>query len=134
MKLRFEEISDTTLALSVGFVGALSMGIGVSMYRSPFSALPGYDAAITMGLLGFLLAVLHGVPYRKVLLAMAPIVAIQIVGGQRYRASVFALVGFQLAIYGIVGLVMSALYNKSLRDKSEGKLGGSSHGATPRAV
>jgi hypothetical protein len=132
MKLRLADISDTTLALSVGFVGALSMGIGVSMHRNPFSALPGYDAAITMGILGFVLAILHGLPYRRVLFAMAPIVAIQIVGGQRYRASVFALVGLQLALFGIVGLVMSALYNKSVRDKLEAKAGGSPNGAKPR--
>jgi len=119
--MKLKNVSDTTLALLVGFSGAASMAIGVSMHRHPFSALPGYDGAITMGLLGFAFALLHGVPYRKLLLALGPIVAIQIVGGQRYQASVLALVGLELALFGVVGLVMSALYHRSLREKTATK-------------
>jgi len=99
--------SDTTLAMTVTAIGLAGVAFGVVTERQPFAMLPGMDGALTMGILGFAFALLHGIRYRDVLRALIPVLGIQIGGCLVHGESVPAIVGLELTVVGVVGLAMA---------------------------
>jgi len=68
----------------------------------------GMDGVLTCGILGFLLVVLDGHSFRRVLDIMAPIVVIQLAASVSQSLSLFWFFGLEALVYGCVGLVMTA--------------------------
>ena len=106
---RLSEISDATLSLIVAVVGMVGIAIGFSTVAHPFNISPSLDGALMAGQLGFVLAMLHGLKFRRVLWMMAPVIGVLAVAALRQHESAFALVGVTLTLYGVVGIGLSLL-------------------------
>ena len=105
----FALLFSTTLLVS-GFAlvkGALS--------RSPaaLQMLPSFDGCLATGIVGVLLALLHGVPYRAALFYIGvPVVAIQLAVTRAANVSFVsfvAMLGAELIAWGLFGLPHSRL-------------------------
>ena len=72
------EITDRKIATILAVSGPLLIAIAFARTAHPFNMLPGMDGAFTCGQLGFVLAMLHGIKFRRVLQLMLPIVAIEL--------------------------------------------------------
>lgn len=72
-------------------------------HRTPFVMRPGTDGALTAGALGCLLALLHGISFRRVLKLMVPIFVLQLVLCLRFGVSPLAFFGSQLVAIAIFG-------------------------------
>jgi hypothetical protein len=102
------EISDRKLAMILAGAGPLLIAIAFARNPHPFNMLPGMDGAFTCGQLGFVLAMLHGIKFRRALQLMLPIVAIELACCIIHQVSGFAVLGVQALLYGLVGLWVTA--------------------------
>lgn len=96
-------------ALALVIVGAATIAIGFATHRQPLAVSPAVDGTLTMGVLGLLLALAAGVPYPRALYLMAPVVIVQLIALLRGGDSI-APVGIELALTGVIGLVLLALH------------------------
>lgn len=103
------KISDATLALATAVLGMVGVAIGFSTVSHPFDIPTSLDGILTALQLGFVLAVLHGLQFRKALTIMTPVLAVLAMAAIRQHQSVFALLGVTLAVYGVIGIGLSAL-------------------------
>lgn len=81
-----------------------------SVLRNPaaLQMLPGIDACLAAGIVGALLALLHGVPYRVTILGlMVPIALIQIAACAAVRVSFVPMLGVEMAVLGLFGVVVN---------------------------
>jgi hypothetical protein len=101
----------------LALVGAGGVALAVTLLRgaNAFEWQPGVDGVLTMGLLGFVLLMLHGVGFGRALTVMAPILALQIPLFLLNRAPVFALLGLELVFFGAIGLGSSAGHTRPSR-------------------
>ena len=113
--LSYLRSSDTALASVVAAIGLAGVTYGTLTMRQPFAMLPGMDGAVTMGVLGFAFALLHGLRYRDVLRMLIPVLGVQIGGCLVHGESVVAIVGLELTFVGVVGIAMAAVLS-SLSD------------------
>ena len=88
--------------------GPVLIAIAFARNPHPFNMLPGMDGAFTCGQLGFVLAMLHGIKFRRALQLMLPIVAIELACCIIHQVSGFAILGVQALLYGLVGLWVTA--------------------------
>lgn len=95
---------DHRLATALALGGGISLAAAFIVTRHPFDMPPSMDGVFVCGVLGFVLAMLHGLPFRRALLVMAPIVVIQLAAFASYRVVPFGAFGMQAVIYGLVGL------------------------------
>src|SRR5262249_1851726 len=72
-------------AVSIAF-GALAIGVAYQLSRAPFVMLPSLDGALTVGVVGVLLALAGGLPYRRALLLLSPVLVAQLVAARLYSA------------------------------------------------
>jgi hypothetical protein len=98
---------DLTPALAVLVAGAASLVASVLTARDPFHFVPAMDGLVTVGAVGFLLALAGKVPYRVALVAMLPIVGIQALGARVHHASFLATVGIEALVAGMVGVALA---------------------------
>ena len=106
------EDRQLSIALALTAGGALSFGFAVRQHPGALSMLPAMDGCLTIGLVGFALALLGGVPYLRALLLMSPVVAIQLLGARTYGMSPVALLGLEALAYGVLGTAI-ALHGRS---------------------
>ena len=107
-------ISLTSLAAAVAALGLASMTIGMATHAGPIYYMsPALDGAYAMGLIGFALLILHGVRYRNALRFIAPVLCIQVAAAAQEGASVFGMIGSEVAVFGFIGLVLSWLASKT---------------------
>ena len=104
-------------------VGLAGVTYGVTSVHQPFAMLPGMDGALTMGVLGFVFALLHGLRYRSVLQMLIPVLGIQIGGCLAHGESVVAVVGLELTFVGAVGVAMAAVLSHISHDALSGRRG-----------
>ncbi|WP_437579390.1 hypothetical protein [Sorangium sp. So ce887] len=72
--------------------------------------LPGAEGCLTAGIVGVLLALLHGIPYRTALLSIAaPLVLVQVLASELAGSSFLPVVGIELTALGLFGLPLSRL-------------------------
>jgi hypothetical protein len=105
--MRLGKISDGSLGTLLATIGIIMMCAAVLTDKQPFAALPGMDGAMTAGTLGFILALLHGLSFRRSLQLMTPIVFVQAVGSTLYQCNIVALIGLELGIYGLIGIAVT---------------------------
>lgn len=103
-------------AMNLGMAVALLVGGSIlwigALLRNPMalSMLPGFDGCLTAGVVGILLALLHGIPYRTALLYLAvPIIALQLMVSAAMRVSFFPMLGIELCALGLFGLPFSRM-------------------------
>lgn len=113
--------SDAFLAGVVTLCGILGVAYGVLTQPQPFAMLPGMDGALTAGVLGFGLALLHGMRYRDVLRMLIPVVGIQIGGCLVHGESVVAITGLELAVVGVTGVLMALALARAERPSRRGR-------------
>lgn len=102
------ERSPLELWLAFALLAAGSALWLTSVLRNPaaLQMLPGTDACLVAGLVGALLALLHGVPYRVVILGlMVPIALIQLAACAAVRVSFVPMLGVEMAVLGLFGVV-----------------------------
>lgn len=102
-------LSDATLAFGLAVLGMAGIAVGWLTSANPFVISPGLDGTLTMVQLGFVLALFHGLGYRKTLSTMLPLLSILVIAALFQRESPWALVGVTLMLYGIVGLGVTML-------------------------
>jgi hypothetical protein len=100
--------SDRKLAMMLAAAGPVLIAIAFARNALPFNMLPGMDGAFTCGQLGFVLAILHGINFRRALQLMLPIVAIELACCIIHNVSGFAVLGVQALLYGLIGLWVTA--------------------------
>jgi hypothetical protein len=71
------------------------------------SMLPGFDGCLTAGIVGALLALLHGIPFRATVLLLLPIAAVQVGISARLGVSFLPMLGIEMAAVGLMGVVQS---------------------------
>lgn len=94
--------SDLPLGLALLAVGAISVAVASRQDRA-FDLVPSMEGCLTAGVVGFALALLAGVAYRRALVLLSPIVAIQAMGALLHNASVPAVIGIEAVVVGLVG-------------------------------
>ncbi len=109
MGRRLASISDTTLAFIIALLGMAGLAIGFSTVAHPFDISPSLDGTLTAVQLGFVLAVLHGLGFRRALTLMAPVLLVLVAAAVRQGESVFALLGVTLTLYGVIGIGLAML-------------------------
>jgi hypothetical protein len=102
-------LSNGTLGTLIAAAGIVMMTIGVSSSAHPFAALPGMDGAMAAGTIGFVLALLHGLSFRRSVEIIAPVVLVQVLVSFRHDCTVLALIGLELGIFGLLGIASSWL-------------------------
>jgi hypothetical protein len=104
--------STANLWLSLALlVSGSALAIGAVM-RNPnaLAMLPGVDGCLTAGVVGVLLALLEGIPYRAtVLFLAAPIAAVQLAATKAIGVNFFPMLGLEMAAVGLFGLPLSRL-------------------------
>ncbi|WP_437877704.1 hypothetical protein [Sorangium sp. So ce513] len=96
------------LVLLVG--GALLWLRAAQRTPSALAMLPGVDGCLTAGVVGVLLALLHGIPYRTALVSVAvPVVLIQLAVSKIAGFSFLPVLGIELTAFGLFGLPLSRL-------------------------
>jgi hypothetical protein len=101
--------SDFSWALTVTAVGAATILLALRARWAPGDLDPGIEGCLTGTVLGFVMALLHGLPYRGALALAAPTLMAQYficahVEGQAVGAGI---TGIQLVTMGIVGLALT---------------------------
>jgi hypothetical protein len=109
MMRRIESVSDATLAFLIAALGLIGVGVGFATVAHPFDIAPSLDGTLTAAQLGFVLAVLHGLRFKRVLWMMTPVVGVLVIAALRQHESPFALAGVTLALYGVIGIAVSQL-------------------------
>ncbi|WP_437601757.1 hypothetical protein [Sorangium sp. So ce590] len=98
-------------------IALLLLGSGALLWiraalRDPgaLELLPGAEGCLTAGIVGVLLALLHGVPYRTALLSIAaPLVLVQVLASELAGSSFLPVLGIELTALGLFGLPLSRL-------------------------
>ncbi|AGP35111.1 hypothetical protein SCE1572_11675 [Sorangium cellulosum So0157-2] len=98
-------------------IALLLLGSGALLWiraalRTPsaLALLPGADGCLTAGIVGVLLALLHGIPYRTALVSLAaPLVLVQVVASELAGSSFLPVLGIELTALGLFGLPLSRL-------------------------
>jgi hypothetical protein len=111
---RWKNLPLRQLVVGLGALGVAAIAIGFVTHAQPYAATLGYDSAMTVGVLAFLFALAHGLPYKRALEILAPLVLVQIIGAIRIRAS-SAPIGTELVIFAAMGMLLLALRERVLR-------------------
>ncbi|WP_237245240.1 MULTISPECIES: hypothetical protein [Sorangium] len=98
-------------------IALLLLGSGALLWirvalRTPgaLALLPATDGCLTVGIVGVLLALLHGIPYRTTLVSIAaPLVLVQLVVSELAGSSFLPALGIELTALGLLGLPLSRL-------------------------
>ncbi|WP_233561467.1 hypothetical protein [Sorangium cellulosum] len=108
MTLRSSGNLPIALVLLVG--GALLWLRAAQRTPGALALLPGVDGCMTAGIVGVLLALLHGIPYRTALLSAAlPIALVQLLASELAGFSFLPVLGIELTAFGLFGLPLSRL-------------------------
>jgi hypothetical protein len=110
--------SDVTIALVLAVAGMLATGMAFATRRDALSIAPALDAELAMTHLGFVLALLHGLPYRRALYILAPAVLLMTVAAARQGESIPALLGVTAIVYGLLGLARAHVAEPQPRARS----------------
>jgi hypothetical protein len=112
---------DLRWALAMTAAGVLAIFFALRRHWVPGDLEPGIEGCLTVTILGFVMALLHGLPYRLSLAISAPtVVALYL--GCAYAAGPAigaGMTGVQLAIMGLVGVVLSLGEPRAERDEPE---------------
>lgn len=100
-------VSDANIAFALVVMGAAGIVVGFATVSHPFDISPSLDGTLTAVQLGFVLALLHGLAFRRVLTIMAPLVGVLFIAAVHQHESAVALVGVTLLFYGVAGLGLS---------------------------
>jgi len=111
--MRRPERPASTLWLALLLVGSgLALWVGAT-WRNPnaLSMLPGADGCLTAGIVGILLALLHGVPYRTAVFLLAvPIAMVQLLATHLIGVPFYAALGLEMTVIGMFGLALSRAF------------------------
>jgi hypothetical protein len=106
--------AELRLAGAVWLVGAVALGVGLQMRGDPFRCTIQVEGALQLGVLGLLLAMLHGFSFRDALVVDAPIVAIGLVSVLAHHYNP-ALLGVVLLQLGVLGAARALLFPAATR-------------------
>jgi len=123
--------SDRHIALLLACVGGISLVVASLASAHPFNMSPSMQGVLTCGVLGFVLAILHPLPYRQALRVMLPIVAVQLAAFAAHGINIAAAMGIEALVYGVVGLIVTRPLEAS--EDVEEPLHGSVQAAQPVA-
>lgn len=116
------ERSPLEIWLSFALLAAGSALWLTSVLRNPaaLQMLPGIDGCLAAGLVGALLALLHGVPYRVTIFGlMVPIALIQVAACAAVHVSFVPMLGVEMAVLGLFGVVMNRATAPSRAEEGE---------------
>ncbi|MEM9694599.1 MAG: hypothetical protein AAGA56_18765 [Myxococcota bacterium] len=102
-------VRDLVTAAAVTGMGALSVTVGFGMSPEPWAMSAAVEGAMVAGVLGFGLALVHGFSYRATLSLLGPILFLQGFTCWMHKANLFALLGVEIALAGLCGLVLCGL-------------------------
>ncbi|HHH11972.1 MAG TPA: hypothetical protein ENK23_07870 [Sorangium sp.] len=103
--------SGFTLPLLLLLVSVVFLVAAPLLQRGAFVMRPGTDGALTTGALGCLLALLHGLPFRRILVLLLPTFGIELALCLRFQVSPLAFFGSQFIAIALFGLVAAWLRN-----------------------
>lgn len=89
----------------LAFGGAVIVGSVLSDAPDALSMNAGMFGSFSAGVIGFVLARLHGLSFPRALFATMPILGVQAWGFARYGLPILPLLALELMILGLVGLV-----------------------------
>ncbi len=96
---------ERNLATLLTAAGGISVVVAFMLRAHPFNLPTAIDGVLTCGLLGFVLAILHGLGYRTALQLIAPIAAIQLIACLRYGITPFGVLGIEALLFGALGVL-----------------------------
>lgn len=99
-------LKDWTLASALTLVGVALVLVALRMRWNPHELNPGIEGCLTVGVVGFLFALLHPLEYRHAVLVSAPVVAVQVGACLAVGGPAAGVVGIELIIFGLTGLGM----------------------------
>jgi hypothetical protein len=102
-------LPDTRLGTLVVVLGFIGVGVGLKTHADPFAVPPSLDGIMASALVGFVLATLHGLDFRRALAVLSPALGVLAVVAVRCHESPFALVGINLVLFGAIGLLAGRL-------------------------
>ncbi|KYF57734.1 hypothetical protein BE08_36445 [Sorangium cellulosum] len=109
-KMAIRSSGNLPIALVLLVGGALLWLRAAQRTPSALALLPGVDGCLTVGIVGVLLALLHGIPYRTALLSVAvPIALVQLVASELAGFSFLPVLAIELTAFGLFGLPLSRL-------------------------
>jgi hypothetical protein len=100
---------DLRWALGVTAAGAAAMLFAFRAHWSPPDLDPGIEGCLTAGMAGFVMAMLHPLPYGRALALCAPVVVAEYFTLRHTAGTAIGagLVGVQLVFMGFVGLALA---------------------------
>jgi hypothetical protein len=112
-------LKDLALASVLTLMGGALVLVALRMRWNPQDLNPGIEGCLTVGVVGFILALLHPLEYRHAVLISAPVVAVQYGACLAVGGPAAGVVGIELIIFGFVGLGM-ALHRSRPAPAAEG--------------
>lgn len=100
--------NDLYVGLGATLLGGFLLFLALRARWSPSDMLPGVEGALTAGVLGTILLLLHPIPYARAILYSAPILAIEYWSSAATGGPAVGLVGLQLVIVGFIGLALGS--------------------------
>lgn len=112
---------DVALAFSLAvFGGALLLGaLRAGWVIEQMN--PSIEGAITVGVVGFVLALLHPVGYRRAVIVSAPVLAVQAAACFATGGPAAGVVGVELLFFGVVGIVKGIVADRRVPEGARSK-------------
>ncbi len=98
---------DSLIVVGLLAAGAVMLALAVRRDPHALQMLPGLDGCLTAGIVGLLLALLEGLPFRRSLAILAPVVALQVIACRAASTSPLPVLGIELLAYGALGALIT---------------------------
>ena len=97
---------DMALSLALAAAGVAAVIFAIAHRWNPQELNPGIEGCLTAGVVGFVMALLHPLPYGSAVALTAPIVAVEYTSSVVAGGPAVGVVGVQLAVMGMIGLAV----------------------------
>jgi hypothetical protein len=106
---RGEPGKDLGWALALAIAGGASMLLASRWHWSAGDLSPGLEGCLTTAVVGFVMVLLHGLPYRHALALASPVVAAMylVMAAAEGRALATGITGMALTILGVLGVALA---------------------------
>ncbi len=105
-------VSERLAAIGLLIIGAILVAMAPLIMAQPFVMRPGIDGSLAVGVVGCLLALLHGIPYLRILRLLLPAAAVQVLCCLRFQISLPAYFGMEFIAWGTLGIAALVLQQR----------------------